>query len=273
MIFLDRDKRLRNGWWILAFFLPLGGMLIAMSALLQTDGKIPVEQQLMMVLVLTCVLQLARRRPLTEIFGAPDAGSLKGFLLGGVAGTLLMALPAALLAAGGWVRFELAATGASALWPGLILLLPAAVLEELVFRGFVFRCLQAGLGLVPALAITSAFFLLTHLGNPGMVGLTKILAALNIFIASILFGLALVRSGGLAMPIGLHLAANFTQSSVFGFGVSGNVLPGMLVPQFGSAPVWLTGGQFGLEASMPCLLAVIALTVIMYRYRSVDAPS
>jgi membrane protease YdiL (CAAX protease family) len=265
-LFFDGERRLRNGWWVFAFYAGLAGMLIATSVLLNSKEGISIPYQLAMVAALTCLLQFARRRPVSEVTGALNAGALKQFAAGSLAGIALMLLPALILLAGGWVRFELSAQGAAALLPGLLMLAPAAILEELVFRGFVFRRLQDGLGLVLALLITSAFFVLTHMGNPGMSGVTKYLAALNIFMASIMFGLALVRTGGLAMPIGLHLMANFTQGTVLGFGVSGNSLPGMLAAQTGNAPVWLTGGQFGLEASLPGLLAVVALTVLLYRW-------
>lgn len=264
----DSDRQLRNGWWIALFFAALGAMLVATSLQLQSNGVVPVEYQLLMVLGLTWALQSMRRRPVSEVLGPFNAASAKHFLVGSVAGVLLMGVAALFLWLGGWVRFEWTAAGTSALLPGLVLLLPAAVLEELVFRGFLFRRLQAGLGVGAAILITSAFFLLTHLGNPGMTGVSKVLASINIFIASLMFSWALLRSGGLAMPIGLHLAANFTQSTVLGFGVSGETLPGMLAPQFVSDATWLTGGQFGLEASLPGLLAVCVLTLLLYRYRA-----
>lgn len=53
------------------------------------------------------------------------------------------------------------------------------------------------------------------------------------------------------MPIGIHFAANWVQGTLLGFGVSGNEDPGLLHPVFNSAPAWLTGGQFGLEAVYP----------------------
>ena len=65
-------------------------------------------------------------------------------------------------------------------------------------------------------------FLLTHINNPGMIGTTKVLASLNIFNASIMFGIAFIKTKSLAMPLGLHFMANFMQGTILGFGVSGN---------------------------------------------------
>lgn len=58
------------------------------------------------------------------------------------------------------------------------------------------------------------------------------------------------------LPIGLHVMANVVQGVVLGFGVSGEAEPSLLAPQFLSASEWLTGGAFGLEASLPGLVTV-----------------
>ena len=60
------------------------------------------------------------------------------------------------------------------------------------------------------------------------------------------------------MPLGLHWMANWVQGGILGFGVSGTEQLGLLKPVFGTAPAWLTGGQFGLEASVPGLICVVA---------------
>ena len=97
-----------------------------------------------------------------------------------------------------------------------------------------------------------------------MTGSVKLMASINIFLASILFGLAFIQTQSLAMPIGLHLMANWVQGSILGFGVSGTKQLGLLIPSFGYTPVWLTGGQFGLEASLPGLVCVMITILILY---------
>src|SRR5690606_2445908 len=103
---------------------------------------------------------------------------------------------------GGWVRWEIAAASPSALWSAVLLMACVAVAEELLFRGVLFQRLIAGIGLWPAQIVVGMFFVLTHLGNPGMEGAAKIWAGVNIFAASILFGLAYVRTRSLAVPVG-----------------------------------------------------------------------
>lgn len=113
----------------------------------------------------------------------------------------------------------------------------------------------------------AAYFTLNHWDNPGMTGTVKILASINIFLASILFGLAYIKTQSLAMPIGLHLMLNFTQGTLLGFGVSGNEQAGVLTPQILSGNTCWTGGQFGLEASAPGLLFIIIGCFVLYRWK------
>ena len=56
--------------------------------------------------------------------------------------------------------------------------------------------------------------------------------------------------------MGIHLGWNWAQGNLLGFGVSGTEAgPTVLKPVF-DGPEWLTGGAFGLEASLPCLLVI-----------------
>jgi membrane protease YdiL (CAAX protease family) len=155
----------------------------------------------------------------------------------------------------------------STILSGFSIFLWAAVAEELLFRGFMFQRLMDAFGQWPAQLIVAALFLLTHINNPGMTGMVKILASINIFIASIMFGLAFIKTKNLAMPFGLHFMANYMQGTILGFGVSGENEPGLLQPVFYDAPVWLGGGDFGMEASLPGLCFVIIITVILSRWK------
>jgi membrane protease YdiL (CAAX protease family) len=107
---------------------------------------------------------------------------------------------------------------------------------------------------------------LTHSTALEGAGDIRYLAGLNIFIASLMFGFAFIKTKSLAMPIGIHFAANFVQGGVLGFGVSGNEEQGFLTPTL-NGPDWLTGGAFGLEASVPGLICVIAITLWLWRWR------
>lgn len=259
-IFLNSRRQLRNGWWIAAFFALLAALLfpaILISA--RMERPVSIWEQVLLIAVATTAIQALRRKPLTEVTGRPDLRALRGLVVGLGLGFLLMAIPAAVLWFAGAVRFHAGSADLSALLGGVVLMGGVAIAEELLFRGVLFQRLVAGVGVWPAQIAVGLLFVLTHLGNPGMDGEAQLMAGANIFIASLLFGLTFLRGGGLAMPIGLHFMANVTQGLLLGFGVSGNTDPGLLTPEFVSEARWLTGGAFGLEASLPGLVTLAVM--------------
>jgi hypothetical protein len=176
-----------------------------------------------------------------------------------------MLVPALVLTIMGAIYWQIGAFAVTPLIAGVETMAAGAIAEELLFRGFLFQRLIDSLGAWPAQFVVGGLFLLTHLDNPGMTGATRFWAAINIFLASILFGLAFLKTRSLAMPIGFHFMANLTQGPILGFGVSGNGETGLIKPAFSWAPQWLTGGAFGLEASLPGLICVVIGVSLMLR--------
>lgn len=79
----------------------------------------------------------------------------------------------------------------------------APVLEELVFRGYLFAAWrQTRLGLSGTLVLTSSIFTALHIGQYG------VLLLIILFIFSIILGLARERTGSLWVPIILHALNN-----------------------------------------------------------------
>jgi uncharacterized protein len=262
--FLNPERQLRDGWPILIFFLVLAGLLVpAMLLAQQNQTDVSIAIQAVIIILATLISQLLRRKPLVEVLGKLSLNWLKELCLGGLFRSTLMLIPALILAMFGWMTWQLYPEGFSILASSLLLFAGVAVTEELLFRGFVFQRLISGLGVWPAQLIIAAFFLLTHLSNPGMIGSTKLVASINIFLASILFGVAFLRTRSLALHLGFHWVANWVLGSVLGFGVSGTEQLGILKPVFGGAPSWLTGGQFGLEASVPGFICVVATLIFI----------
>jgi membrane protease YdiL (CAAX protease family) len=142
----------------------------------------------------------------------------------------------------------------------LAIVIPQSAAEEIMLRGFPLVELSRGIGRVAAVLVTGSLFGILHLKNPG----ASALAALNIALIGIAFGILRFRSGSLWLPIGLHVSWNFSEAFLWGQPVSG-LPPGMsLVHQtFAGSEAW-TGGAFGPEASaitaiITILLALLAL--------------
>ncbi|WP_309630315.1 type II CAAX endopeptidase family protein [Brevundimonas sp.] len=264
-VFLNDRNGLRNGWWLAIFLGVLAALLfgtILVSA--QTGHEISVWEQAGLIAVATAVVQLLRRKPIAEVTGALNGRALRDVAVGLCAGFVLMAVPACLLWLSDIVRLDLASADLRSCLTATGMMLGVAVAEELLFRGVLFQRLVAGAGVWVAQLVVGAFFVLTHLQNPGMNGTTQLWAGLNIFIASLVFGQAYLRTGGLALPIAIHFMANVTQGILFGFGVTGYAEPSVLRPTFNLQADWLTGGDFGIEASLLGLIAITVLLVGLY---------
>lgn len=233
----------------------------------QNSTDVSIGLQAVIVVLASLICQWLRRKPLSELLGKFNVRWFKQLGIGGLLGAALMLSPALIMRLFGWVDWRWNPAGFSTLPPVVLLFAGVAVAEELLFRGFIFQRLIDGLGQWPAQLILAAYFLLTHLNNPGMTGDDKVLAGINIFLASIMFGLAFTRTKSLAMPLGLHFMANFMQGGVLGFGVSGTEQSGLLMPIFTDVPQWLTGGQFGIEASVLGLFFVIVMLILLYKWK------
>jgi uncharacterized protein len=195
-------------------------------------------------------VKVIEKRAITELSG-PKA--LRELSAGVLLGALLLSLTIGVLAALGVYQVT-GFNGWSAIFttlPGFVL---AAVLEETVMRGVVFRILEQWLGSWIALAISAALFGLLHLLNPGV---TLLNAGAVMLEAGVLLAAAYMLTRRLWLCIGIHFAWNFTQGGVFSAAVSGGATTGLLQSKL-VGPVWLTGGAFGAEASVIAVLVCLA---------------
>ena len=125
-----------------------------------------------------------------------------------------------------------------------------AFMEELLFRGMLFRWIEDFAGSWAALAVTSALFGLAHLFNENATWVSSVAIMVE---AGLLLGGAYMLARNLWVPMGLHAAWNFTQGFIFDVPVSGHDMHGMVQAKL-SGPVLLSGGSFGLEASIIAVL-------------------
>lgn len=181
---------------------------------------------------------------------------MRPLLVGLGLGALLQGLVVAVLALASFYALAPghAATGGD-LFGSTLLFLAAAAYEEVIFRGILFRQLERLLGSWVALALTAAFFGLSHRSNPGATPLSSAAIAVE---AGVLLGAAYAATRTLWLPIGLHWAWNFFEGPIFGEEVSGGAGPHWLVAKISGPALW-TGGSFGPEAGM---VAVILCTAV-----------
>jgi membrane protease YdiL (CAAX protease family) len=142
--------------------------------------------------------------------------------------------------------------------------------EELVFRGYGFRHLIAAVGARTALVISALAFGVYHLAQTGfsMWGIGAFWVVALPALGGVVFGLAMIRTGGLALPLGLHLGGNWIQASVLRFAGPTEVAPSALFTAS------LTTNQArelwspDLLPHVPYLLAMVVSVIIVARWNS-----
>jgi membrane protease YdiL (CAAX protease family) len=180
---------------------------------------------------------------------------------GFAAGLALGILPAAVAmmlgvftAGAGWLRD----TGSLADWLAqssktVLILAPAALAEEMMFRGLPMVVAARLMGRGRAIVLLSVLFALAHIRNPDVTA-----AGLgNIALAGIWLSLAFFSPGGMWTAFGAHLGWNATLAALAA-PVSGLPFEIPYIDYHMGRPAWLTGGAFGPEGG---LLATFAITV------------
>jgi len=195
---------------------------------------------------------------------APDrelelAGAGRELALGLVGGAVLFSIMTGIVALLGGIEI-MGLRGMGAFWSMAGVAVFSGVFEEILLRGIVLRQLEVWLGSWIALALSSALFGALHIMNPGATWFSSLAIAVE---AGILLGAAYMLTRRLWLAIGIHAAWNFTQGWVFSVPVSGGEAPlGLLITRR-VGPEWLTGGDFGLEASVVAMVVATLAGVIL----------
>jgi membrane protease YdiL (CAAX protease family) len=105
-------------------------------------------------------------------------------------------------------------SGVVAAVQGLALAASMVMAEELVFRGAALRYLRDMCGDRLAIGISAVLFGAYHLIGSHDWAMGAVFRFVMPMAGGLLFGWAAVKSGGLALPIGLHLGGNWIQASV-----------------------------------------------------------
>jgi hypothetical protein len=184
--------------------------------------------------------------------GAGATGLLRGFVLGAIiAGiALLLGVPAA----GATWQLDGGTPEAWARSVSLtaLVLLPAAFVEELIFRGAPLVALSRSFGRMPAIVGLSTLFGLAHLSNPDVTAL----GVANIILAGVFLGAVFFTPGGLWTSTGAHLGWNLTLAGLAA-PVSGLPIPMPWLDYAPGGPAWLSGGSFGPEGGLLATLCLL----------------
>jgi membrane protease YdiL (CAAX protease family) len=201
-------------------------------------------------------------------YRVPQRGT--GFALGALVGAVAAGVSLAIGAmAGGaeWVREQGTLAGyAQAAATTTLILTPAALSEEVLFRGVPLVLLAAALGRGTAVVLLAIVFSLAHLANPNV----TMLGIGNIALAGVFLGLAFYAPGGIWTAWGAHLGWNAILAAL-DTPVSGVPFPIPLLDYEPGDPAWLTGGPFGPEGGLASTIALTIAVLVARRWAGRDS--
>lgn len=206
------------------------------------------------------------RRPLAFVALDREAMRPRALATGTALGALAIGVPSLLLLAVGWLRRVPAADGSwwSEAAVVAVLLLPAALTEELMVRGYLFQVLREGAGAGIALVTTSVVFGLLHLQNDGVTLQSIVLVVL----AGVFLGAVLLRLRSLYAVWLAHWAWNLVMAAGLHAAVSGIAFPTPDYRVVDAGPDWATGGRWGPEAGAGAALGMSAALAFLFRRRA-----
>lgn len=188
------------------------------------------------------------------------------YLTGFIIGIIMMSATVALLYLFGLITVDNNTSqviGGFAL-SSILLVIPAwmiqSAMEEIIARGWLLNVLGARYTPIIGLIISSVFFGLVHLENPGI----SLIAILNIILVGLFLGLCVIKTNNLWVVCGIHASWNFSQGNIFGFKVSGSrSVAGSIFNLNLRGNELMSGGDFGPEAGLCATIVLIICTIII----------
>ena len=275
-LFLSAQGRLRSGWRAALFlvlftvFAAVAQALVAIPAMLPggsvgtiVAAEIPLTWVAIVVAGIAAhlvMLVFVDRTGWSYVGLAPAEASGSRVAAGFALGALAIGVPCAVLLALGWL--DLVRDPASAprfgreLATVLAVLIPAALAEELMVRGYLLSALADGMGRVPGLLTTSIVFALMHVNNPGMEpGALVVVALAGIFLGAVRFATSSLYAAWAA-----HLAWNMVLGVLLHALVSGTSMAAAGWRTLDTGPDWATGGTWGPEGGVPAAGGLLVAT-------------
>ena len=278
----DAQGTLRAPWRLAIFFivfsvasLVISQLAAAVFRLGPTSGSLPFGQFVYAWSVLLALLvshfvcvRWVDRQPWASIGLGSDDARPRTLALGTALGALAVGVPGVLLLAIGWLDAIPGSEGSWWMTAFLLamLFLPAALGEELLFRGYPFAVLRSVAGSAFAIIATSVLFALVHVPNQSMMSDTSALAQgiMAVFLAGIFLGAVVVVTGSVYAAWAAHFAWNFVLGGIMHSPVSGISVPVADYQLVDGGPDWATGGGWGPEGGLGAIVGMLAAMAILF---------
>jgi hypothetical protein len=143
----------------------------------------------------------------------------------------------------------------------VVALAVASLAEEVAFRGYPFQRLIEAIGPFLATLVMAALFALAHMLNPAANRASVIIT----MFAGWLLCAAYLRTRALWFSWGWHFAWNASMGLIFGLPISGITRFSPVVQSNTIGGLWITGGDYGPEASLVTAIVMLIGLVLVFR--------
>ena len=133
-----------------------------------------------------------------------------------------------------------------------------SLVEELFYRSLLLNYVILSSNCKFDILLSAFFFSISHAGNLGF----NLIAFLNLLIYGVLAGYFLRKWGTINVPVGIHHAWNYFEYRILGIESYGHSFPSALMNIQISGPLYITGGIFGIEASISTSIIFLVSLII-----------
>jgi hypothetical protein len=265
--FVGADGRPRWGWRLAIFAAAMVAALLLFGAVLgglaavvfriteeRVLGLAEWVGMLSLLAATAFVLRVVEKRDWSFVAMGREAARGWPIARGLLLGALAIGVPSGLLLATRWLRVDPSVAGSwgGAAWSLAVTLAPAALWEELMFRGYPFAVLRERFGWRAAVVATSVVFGLVHVANPGV----SVEAIVMVVLAGVFLAAVLLVTESLYAAWAAHFAWNWTMAALMHVPVSGISIATPDYRLVEAGPDWATGGAWGPEGGVGALLGM-----------------
>jgi membrane protease YdiL (CAAX protease family) len=234
----------------------------------RTGQRLRIDDLLALAAALAATALMVRSinvRPWSDVGLSRSAARPRLFGLGWCLGFAAIGVACGALLALGWLRIVPAEPGSSlgAAARITVFLLPAALAEEVLCRGYLLTVIRERIGTRGAVGTTSVAFGLLHLSNPGWtIESVTIVVMAGIFLAAVR-----VAYDSLYAAWAAHTAWNWVMAVPLHAPVSGLRLESPDYRAVSAGPEWITGGAWGPEGGLAAALGMLMCLYYLYARR------
>lgn len=156
----------------------------------------------------------------------------------------------------GWLRLEVAQE-VSLLSVWIIAAVINVIAQEYLVRGYLFTMIKQRHSAWIAIVVTTIVFVALHGFVGGFIGI------MNVTLASLIFSLLLLYTGGLLAPIVAHIVWNVVGAICFGVVNLGGLYPELMRATLSSNQL-IGGGDLRIEGSLITTIVSVSLIVVVW---------